>query len=580
MPQNENPHQESSEPSNYYADEELDYYQPRPEDKTEGFFAGAVGHSLPTRASKVIASTILYRRCCAIFPSKNKLHRHLGNPGKGRHARKSTCLDHPPTTSPAEAYPSVEEVPDSISRNKTELSDSRNGVPATTALSPDEVLASRNELPTSRKEVPTTPALAPAKNEKVVESSTDSSPKVDTEHAFRNYHYAMAAIKLLLDKEAESGCLDTGCSVTLMDRTWFRKAHPTLTIKHMASPITVRGLGSNRHQTSEYVITPLYFPGKDSTARTAPREIHIVDDLKANILIDMDIMIPKKIDIFVSEAKASIDSCNITVPVEVRTRGRAITHPVHIKKSIVIPPRSQVQIPVHHASLPKREFFFEPDQLNLTLYAHLVDSSLSNILAKNDSDQTIKVSRNLRLETVQEADFDNCYHVTEGQKDVVELASRHPAKKHKGSWIKRVFNKFVTTSAVTMLATAAVAVSAVPATFPVTTGMVPTPALSTFSPPTPKVAVATSATDTILSNGVTIHENNSSSIQGLVEEFPTLWQEGGFAKLPEQEWMRIPLKSDWEKDVPKTPRVYPLSTESKDVVDKTFDKLHDQGRLD
>ena len=43
--------------------------------------------------------------------------------------------------------------------------------------------------------------------------------------------------------------------------------------------------------------------------------------------------------------------------------------------------------------------------------------------------------------------------------------------------------------------------------------------------------------------------------------------------------MRIPLKSDWESRVPKTARVYPLSNESKAVVDQTFDKLHKQGRL-
>lgn len=43
--------------------------------------------------------------------------------------------------------------------------------------------------------------------------------------------------------------------------------------------------------------------------------------------------------------------------------------------------------------------------------------------------------------------------------------------------------------------------------------------------------------------------------------------------------MRIPLKSDWEERAPKTVRVYPLSNESKKVVDKTFDKLQEQGRL-
>ena len=44
--------------------------------------------------------------------------------------------------------------------------------------------------------------------------------------------------------------------------------------------------------------------------------------------------------------------------------------------------------------------------------------------------------------------------------------------------------------------------------------------------------------------------------------------------------MRIPLRADWEQKVPKTPRVYPLSNDAKKVVDKVFDKLYSQKRLD
>lgn len=43
--------------------------------------------------------------------------------------------------------------------------------------------------------------------------------------------------------------------------------------------------------------------------------------------------------------------------------------------------------------------------------------------------------------------------------------------------------------------------------------------------------------------------------------------------------MYILLKSDWEERVPKTARVYPLSSKSRKVIDATFDKLHNQGQL-
>ena len=44
--------------------------------------------------------------------------------------------------------------------------------------------------------------------------------------------------------------------------------------------------------------------------------------------------------------------------------------------------------------------------------------------------------------------------------------------------------------------------------------------------------------------------------------------------------MRIPLKADWENLTPKTARVYPLGKDAREVVDKTFDKLHKQGKIE
>lgn len=51
-------------------------------------------------------------------------------------------------------------------------------------------------------------------------------------------------------------CFDTGCSITLVDRAWLKQVLPDKEVRRMASPIMVRGLGSNKHQTSEYAIFP------------------------------------------------------------------------------------------------------------------------------------------------------------------------------------------------------------------------------------------------------------------------------------------------------------------------------------
>ena len=536
----------ASEVSNYYADEDLDYYQPRPEDESVGFFAtpGAVP-AVPDSAAGAQC-----RRCLAAFRSKNALHRHLGSPGIGRPTMPSSCPGLPePRQEPA------------LPKLKATMSQEPKAHSAAIEAPPPATSAERSTKGGSET------------SQEVVRSKANSK-EIGSGHAFRGYHYATAAAKVTENAEEEDLCLDTGCSITLADRSWFHQVLPEVETRHMSNAITVRGLGSNTHRTNEYAVFPLLFSGKhrvsgkDVTAMTAPREVHLVDNLKAKMLIGMDVMVPEQIDITLSTSSAHIGSCQVDIPLEMHARaGRAVSHPVHARKSFVVPPRSQIQIPVHHGALPDRDFFFEPDDLDLTLYAHLVDSSMPVVLARNDSDRAIQVPRNFRLGTVQEADFDNCYHITSGQEDVVDLASRRPPKEHKGSWIKRVFKKVVAASAVALLATSTG--SSVPSS---------SAGSATISAGPPEIAVTPTSADVVLPSGVTVYEGNPA-IKAVANDFPTLWQEGSFAKLPEEEWMRIPLKADWEKQVPRTARIYPLSTESKQVVDKTFDKLHEQGRL-
>jgi len=67
----------------------------------------------------------------------------------------------------------------------------------------------------------------------------------------------------------------------------------------------VTGIGKDKYKTDEYIIAPLFLLGRNKLGyniitKTAPREIHLVDSLRANILIRIDIMTPKGIDILAS----------------------------------------------------------------------------------------------------------------------------------------------------------------------------------------------------------------------------------------------------------------------------------------
>ena len=94
-----------------------------------------------------------------------------------------------------------------------------------------------------------------------------------------------------------------------------------------------------------------------------------------------------------------------------------------MRKSIVVPPHTEMAIPVHNFCLPEsRDFLFEPEDSELAMYAHLIESPTSSVLIRNDRNLPIKIPRNYRLGKATEIDFPNAFQV-EADDDVRQLVS-------------------------------------------------------------------------------------------------------------------------------------------------------------
>ena len=62
----------------------------------------------------------------------------------------------------------------------------------------------------------------------------------------------------------------------------------------------MRDFEFNKHKISKYVISSLYFSNENVIIMLTFREIYIVNDFKTNILININIMMLKQIDILTS----------------------------------------------------------------------------------------------------------------------------------------------------------------------------------------------------------------------------------------------------------------------------------------
>ena len=98
----------------------------------------------------------------------------------------------------------------------------------------------------------------------------------------------------------------------------------------MVSSITIRELELIRHQTNKYVIQSIYFPRKfkddikNITAKIAPREIYLINKLKIKMLVEINIIKSKEIDILAFRFITFISSYKIDVSIELKFKGRAI----------------------------------------------------------------------------------------------------------------------------------------------------------------------------------------------------------------------------------------------------------------
>ena len=108
----------------------------------------------------------------------------------------------------------------------------------------------------------TTVLYAKPKKEVIVASTaprTNDSPGYE----FHSWQYTIANIQFNKDQQAQvhNICLNTGCTMTLINRDFLKGVAPDAIMKKMASPVFARGVGPGKHSLIDYATINLYFPG-------------------------------------------------------------------------------------------------------------------------------------------------------------------------------------------------------------------------------------------------------------------------------------------------------------------------------
>lgn len=383
----------------------------------------------------------------------------------------------------------------------------------------------------SKKSPKSSPAMVTnAQVEAKIIESTAKSDDIGSGYGFRAYNYVKTGMKMSPDGPEETVCLDTGCGSTLVDRKFLARMKPDATILSMSEPLAVRGVGTDVHKTKEFVVEPMFFPATNPSDGSKilaciRRELHIVENLRANVLIGNDIIVPEDISLCPSSKKAIIGSCgNVAIPIDaMRTPFSASKVKSRIRT--MVPPRSEVLVPVSTKMLPAdRDLFFEStDQANVAFFAHIVDQKMTHILARNETDNPVEIPAKLNVGKVTDIGYENCFFGNVPY----ELAMRTPR-----AWKKRVFDAAMVATSGILAGNEPIApqYQTVPAIAAMSNVFSTTmsPVMTTFANdgfqnhfPTPENALER---EEKLTNGIMVYGNDSErkALSDLVAEYPSL----------------------------------------------------------
>ena len=178
----------------------------------------------------------------------------------------------------------------------------------------------------------------------------------DSGLAFKGWSYVTTlitfdpAILTAISDPDTSVCLDTGCGVSLVDKAWLAKQYPSQKINTMPVPLKVRGIGACRHESGEFALTALYKPGFDrggsEVYACVQCKLHLVDHLKANMLIGNNVLYTEGFTINLANASAHILSCGMTILISASSHSQFLKRNVLANTTSFIPPKSEALVNV------------------------------------------------------------------------------------------------------------------------------------------------------------------------------------------------------------------------------------------
>ena len=128
----------------------------------------------------------------------------------------------------------------------------------------------------------------------------------------------MSFIKKVVDLK---NYFDFDCSMTCVNRKMFHDKILNFIIKYLNKSISIRDIDNSVHNINKYIVISCFMKKKLSNDSNHLikfiMKIHLIDDLKTNILIDIDVIKLQKMNLFFVNNTLIIDVCkNLKISID------------------------------------------------------------------------------------------------------------------------------------------------------------------------------------------------------------------------------------------------------------------------
>ena len=217
--------------------------------------------------------------------------------------------------------------------------------------------------------------------------------------------------------QSKIDCFDIEIEVTFSNRDFYKKQHFNDIIRIIITFLKIRNLNIYRHENSNYVIYNIHLKNtKNDKSITLMfrREIHLMNNFKANMFINNNIIEFENIIINSIKKQTFIINIDVIISIKIKLSKNNIQRSIHIRKIIIISSHIEIIMFINDINLSKnKDFLFESiDDVNFIFYVYLIDAFIFVVIIRNDHNQSIQISKIFKFDRISKLNYFNVFQIS------------------------------------------------------------------------------------------------------------------------------------------------------------------------